>query len=44
MDKSKQPTDITSDGKALQIIVPHQVAEAFNINATHTETSNSNPE
>jgi hypothetical protein len=42
MDKSKQPTDITSDGKPMQIIVPPQLAEAFNIHAsetTHKETS-----
>ena len=40
----KQDTDLMSDGKPLQIIVPPQVAEAFNINATNTETSGSNTE
>lgn len=44
MDKSKQPTDLTSDGKALQIVIPQQVAEAFNINETNTEASGSNNE
>lgn len=47
MDKSKQPTDITSDGKAIQVIVPGPVADAFNINATHnlnTETSGGDTE
>ena len=40
----KQDTDVTSDGKPLQVIVPAQLAEAFNINATHQETSGSNTE
>lgn len=47
MDKSKQPTDITSDGKPIQVVVPGPVAEAFNINATHdtnTETSGGDTE
>ncbi len=46
MDKSKQPTDITSDGKPIQVIVPQQVADAFNIKSSesNTETSGSNPE
>ncbi len=37
-------TDITSDHKQLQIIVPAAVAEAFNINATNTETSGGDKE
>ena len=44
MDKSKQPTDITSDGKVLNIVIPQAVAESFNINATNKETGGSNPQ
>lgn len=40
--KAKQDTDITSGGQPLQVIVPQAVADAFNINATHTETGTSN--
>jgi len=44
MDKAKQPTDVTTDGQALQIIVPQQVAEAFNIHGTHQQAIGSNTE
>lgn len=44
MDKSKQPTDLTSDGKPIQVVVPPQLVEAFNINATNSETSGSDTE
>ena len=40
----KQDNDVTSDGKPLQVIVPAQLAEAFNINATHSETSRGDTE
>ena len=36
--KARQDTDVTSGGKPLQVIIPPQLAEAFNINATNEET------
>lgn len=45
MDKSKQPTDITSDGQAINIVIPQALAETFNINAnSNQETGGSNTE
>jgi hypothetical protein len=45
MDKSKQPTDITSDGRSINVIIPPALAETFGINAnTNQETGGSNTE
>jgi len=40
--KAKQDTDVTSNGKTIQIIVPSAVAESFEINESHQETRGSN--
>jgi len=37
-------TDITSDGKPMQVIVPSAVASRFNINGTDNETERSDTE
>lgn len=41
--KDKKETDITSDGKSINIIVPPAVAESFDINGTDKKTSGDNP-
>lgn len=42
--KAKQDTDVTSNGKTIQIVVPQAVKDSFNIDATDTETERSNTE
>lgn len=42
--KPKQDNDITSGGRPIQVVIPEQLAKAFNIDATNTETSGGNTE
>jgi hypothetical protein len=45
MAEGKAKQDVDANIKAeIKIIVPSQVATAFNINATHTETGGGNPQ